>query len=1128
MFAETVGCWKTATPLFSRAGFLKGSGRLSAHGRSSRRQQARRAVSGSSCHSAKAPPARTRRETVTIPGLDRITYGERMHFVPGLAKPVNPHWERDYKDPRFCRSPPVDEMPLYKEKPCHVFNQRTSVLEGVRQALWLTKTKVISGLPPQLLALAENPAIPDQDERVQNAIKHARFWDTTEARPGKQKFSNTLLMNLLHLCGTLQSSHPAIGRRIFAEKYSLAATWKRGEDLIQVRGQNGLLHCCMDPLPEVSDRLEVAGTADHVLETFYPVSPTIDLQKVHVYKEEANWLGFRTDSAYPHAHTLYFVEGADAHCKLLPEQFRAKMLMFSFGNALARAHTLYGTQPQRTLDRPVTVQAVGTNGRIFQFMVFQLNTTDLSGDDGIKNQVWLDKDVELYDFAKVRPLIIKKQVKVPAGLSGYKPETFSKFLALYLHGAEDRSQARAHGVRPQTHPDGSGRTPSPAESGRVQESPAESGRVRESGLNTHTRGSREGKQHTVGFSVSAGTSPRSLRSASKMSSTVSSDLKKDEDEDEEEAEDEEERINPTEVKMSQIVMPCHSNHRQELSVGQLLKWMDSTACLSAERHAGCPCVTASMDDIHFERTISVGQVVNIKAKVNRAFNTSMEVGIQVSCEDLFFDRHWRVCHAYATFVTHRTNKGEKVILKPIVPCTQKEQVEYSLAAERRRVRMVHDDIIKDLLSQGPIQQGDNLAVGNAVAAERTRVESVELVLPPHANHQVNTFGGQIMAWMVNVAMIAASRLCQAHPTLRAIDMFTFRGPSQVGDRLLLRAIVNNAFENSMEVGVRAEAYQEEGSTRHINSAFMTFEVLDNPGKPCTLPRIRPEPLEGQRRFQEAIARKKIRLDRKYIISCKTDIPLSVPWDPTNQVYLSFNNVSALKMLAARNRWRLSSEKDKVRLYTIEQKSMLSFRVEAEVHIPANRAFSLLAELSNRPSWDTHYQKCELIHRVDDDDFLYRVVTPSVRRGAVGSPTSAIQGEGVLQDFILLASKRKPCSSGDPYVIALRSVSLPTHPPTEGFNRGEVLCAGFTILESKNNMSLISYYNQASPEVLPYISTDIAGLSSSFYHTFCSCSQYLTKNRLPSTSDEQTAQNQATSTDQNQAERLVVALHSTQL
>uniref|UniRef100_A0A8C3ACU0 Large ribosomal subunit protein mL37 n=1 Tax=Cyclopterus lumpus TaxID=8103 RepID=A0A8C3ACU0_CYCLU len=386
---------------------------------------------------AKVPPPRKPRERVEIPGLEMVTYGERMHFVPGLSKPVNPQWERDYKDPRYYKAPPAHEMPLFKEKPCFVYNQRTSALEGVRQALWLTKTKLIPGLPPQLLSLTESPAnqIPDQDERVQNAIKHARFWDTTQERPGKEKYSNTLLFNLLHLCATLQSSHPGIGRRILSEKYSLAATWKRGEDLFQIRGQNGLLQNCMDPLPEVSGKQEVGHTADQVLETLYPVSPTIDLQQVHMYKEQLNCTGFRDDYPYPHAHTLYFLDGADATCKLRPEQFRAKMLMFAFGNALVRAHKLYGSQPQRVLDRPITVQAVGTNGRIFQFLVLQLNTTDLSGDDGIKNQVWLDENVELYDFAKVRPLIKKKQVKVPAGLAGYKPEVFSKFLALYLHGA---------------------------------------------------------------------------------------------------------------------------------------------------------------------------------------------------------------------------------------------------------------------------------------------------------------------------------------------------------------------------------------------------------------------------------------------------------------------------------------------------------------------------------------------------------------------------------------------------------------------------------------------------------------------------------------------------------------------
>lgn len=64
-----------------------------------------------------------------------------------------------------------------------------------------------------------------------------------------------------------------------------------GQDLFQIRGQNGILHNCMDPLPELSGKQEVAETANHTLETFYPVSPTIDLQKVQVYQEGVNSTG---------------------------------------------------------------------------------------------------------------------------------------------------------------------------------------------------------------------------------------------------------------------------------------------------------------------------------------------------------------------------------------------------------------------------------------------------------------------------------------------------------------------------------------------------------------------------------------------------------------------------------------------------------------------------------------------------------------------------------------------------------------------------------------------------------------------------------------------------------------------
>lgn len=316
-------------------------------------------------------------------------------------------------------------------------------------------------------------------------------------------------------------------------------------------------------------------------------------------------------------------------------------------------------------------------------------------------------------------------------------------------------------------------------------------------------------------------------------------------------------------------------------------------------------------------------------------------------------------------------------------------------------------------------------------------------------------------------------------------MFHFRGPSQVGDRLVLKAIVNNAFKNSMEVGVCTEAYDQEMSVsrRHINSAFMTFVVLDEDGQPRTLPMVVPQPGDGERRYREASARKKIRLDRKYVVSCKqTEVPLSVPWDQSNKVYLSYNNVSALKTLVAKANWVLAREKEKVQIYTLEEDKFLSFRIEMLVHISASQAFSLLSDLRRRHEWDSHYESAELVQQVDEDDAIYHVLSQTLSR------------ENKPQDFVILASRRKPCSRGDPYVVAFRSVTLPTHPASSTYTRGETLCSGFCVWPESEEMSKVAYYNQATPGYLNYVTTNVVGLSSNFCATFEACEKFLLKNK----------------------------------
>lgn len=58
------------------------------------------------------------------------------------------------------------------------------------------------------------------------------------------------------------------------------------------------------------------------------------------------------------------------------------------------------------------VQSVGTDGQLFQFMVFQLNTTDLVSGDGIKNLVWIDSDQKLYEKAQCISEVKKRVVTV--------------------------------------------------------------------------------------------------------------------------------------------------------------------------------------------------------------------------------------------------------------------------------------------------------------------------------------------------------------------------------------------------------------------------------------------------------------------------------------------------------------------------------------------------------------------------------------------------------------------------------------------------------------------------------------------------------------------------------------------
>uniref|UniRef100_H2YC71 HotDog ACOT-type domain-containing protein n=1 Tax=Ciona savignyi TaxID=51511 RepID=H2YC71_CIOSA len=136
---------------------------------------------------------------------------------------------------------------------------------------------------------------------------------------------------------------------------------------------------------------------------------------------------------------------------------------------------------------------------------------------------------------------------------------------------------------------------------------------------------------------------------------------------------------------TQVVQSSHVNQHNILDGGQLLKWVDTCACLSAERLAGYPCVTVSVDDLYFENEVKLGEILNLRSQVNRAFTTSMEVGVRVSCECLSTGKSLPVCDAFITFVAIDAS-GAKVKLPPFKCETAEEKTCFALANERRKVR----------------------------------------------------------------------------------------------------------------------------------------------------------------------------------------------------------------------------------------------------------------------------------------------------------------------------------------------------------------------------------------------------------------------------------------------------------
>ena len=145
------------------------------------------------------------------------------------------------------------------------------------------------------------------------------------------------------------------------------------------------------------------------------------------------------------------------------------------------------------------------------------------------------------------------------------------------------------------------------------------------------------------------------------------------------------KVRESQSERDEFIMPGHANGLGNLFGGMLMQWIDMVGAMAASRHSRAICVTASMDYLDFVAPVHVGELLILKASVNRAFRTSMEIGVKAMVEDIRKQRMRHVSSAYLTFVAV-DKEGAGVVVPQLELETEHEQRRWEDAGRRRELR----------------------------------------------------------------------------------------------------------------------------------------------------------------------------------------------------------------------------------------------------------------------------------------------------------------------------------------------------------------------------------------------------------------------------------------------------------
>ncbi|MBI2678496.1 MAG: acyl-CoA thioesterase [Candidatus Koribacter versatilis] len=145
-------------------------------------------------------------------------------------------------------------------------------------------------------------------------------------------------------------------------------------------------------------------------------------------------------------------------------------------------------------------------------------------------------------------------------------------------------------------------------------------------------------------------------------------------------------VRASQSQMAEVIFPNDANPLGNLMGGRLMQLIDVAGAMAAHRHSRSYVVTASMDHLDFLAPVHVGDLLVLKSSVNRAFKTSMEIGVKCWVENYITGQTRHISSAYLTFVAVDL-EGRRLEVPPVIPESPEEQRRYDGAGRRREHRM---------------------------------------------------------------------------------------------------------------------------------------------------------------------------------------------------------------------------------------------------------------------------------------------------------------------------------------------------------------------------------------------------------------------------------------------------------